>query len=132
MSLPQADGYHQAEQQHENKTGVSKSQDLVSYLIYREQSTQTPTPTPDDAEKENTETESPLVFHTPSFLQSKEDDAAEEEPDPMKQTLTPDVTTLKQNSQQEEDVLQAKEKALLSGRKTLETEKKALQVNYAR
>ncbi|KAE8973548.1 hypothetical protein PR001_g26275 [Phytophthora rubi] len=37
MSLPQADGYHQAEQQHENKTGVSKSQDLVSYLIYREQ-----------------------------------------------------------------------------------------------
>ncbi|KAE8882302.1 hypothetical protein PF003_g33561 [Phytophthora fragariae] len=127
MSLPQADGYHQAEQQHENKTGVSKSQDLVSYLIYREQSTQTPAPTPDDAEKENTETESPLVFHTPSFLQSK-DDAAEEEPDPMKQTLTADVTTLKQNSQQEEDVLQAKEKALLSGRKTLETEKKALQV----
>ncbi|KAE9004067.1 hypothetical protein PR002_g17163 [Phytophthora rubi] len=35
------------------------------------QSTQTPAPTPDDAEKENTETESPLVFRTPSFLQSK-------------------------------------------------------------
>ncbi|KAE8973549.1 hypothetical protein PR001_g26276 [Phytophthora rubi] len=62
----------------------------------------------------------------------EEDDVAEEEPDPMKQTLTADVTTLKQNSQQEEDMLQAKEKALLSGRKTLEAEKKALQVNYAR
>jgi hypothetical protein len=48
------------------------------------------------------------------------------------QTLTADLETAKQNNAQRENVLKAREQALMNERKTLQVEKKALEVNCAR
>lgn len=111
-ALLQADSNQQSEQQQEAETGVRELLDLVSYLLYVR-----------DRELEHQNRLSESLGRTEKLLERRNQ---------IVQTLTADLETLKQNSAQKENVFKAKEQALLGERKTLQTEKKALEVNCAR
>ncbi|KAL4102359.1 hypothetical protein PRIC1_006104 [Phytophthora ramorum] len=105
-------GEQQSEQQKTAEKRVRDVMDLVSYLLYVR-----------DRELDHQNRLSESLGRLEKQLERKNH---------IVQTLTSDLETLKQNSAQKENVFKAKEKASITERKTLQVEKKALEVNCAR
>ncbi|KAF4324455.1 hypothetical protein BBO99_00000143 [Phytophthora kernoviae] len=103
------EGSEQSKAQQEAEKGIREAMDLINYLLYVR-----------NRELEHQNELSETMGKMEKQLERKTH---------VVQTLATELETLKQNYAQQKNLFKAKEQALLSERKTLQTEKKALEVN---